>query len=110
MISLHQLESSLTRRQLSPLSPLGVSLAAVVSDAHAVSLILSVADFCGMQQDGKGGEFQLWTLRKPIAGHPAGSTVTRDTILRAAKLPNYGVTAVQPAADFAAVESPMAGT
>ncbi len=29
-----------------------------------------------------GGGCELWTLRKPLGRHPAGSTVTRATVLR----------------------------
>ncbi len=52
------------------------------AEAELVSLILDYAEFCGDQQDGEGGSLQLWTLRKPVLGHPKGSTVTRTTLLR----------------------------
>lgn len=107
MISLYQIQDAMTRGGV---SPLGQSLAAIVNDANLASLLLSVADFCGWQEDGEGGRIQLWTLRKPIPGHPKGSTVTRETIRRAL-FPSYG-SATLPAgkpADFAAVESPGHG-
>ena len=44
--------------------------------------ILSVADFVGWQPDADGrGHFQLWNLRKPLGGHPKGSTLARQTLV-----------------------------
>lgn len=45
--------------------------------------ILSTAEFCCYQEDADGGSFQLWNLRKALFGHPAGSTVSRETLERA---------------------------
>lgn len=45
-------------------------------------MILSVAEFAGYQTDGKGGEFQLWHLKKQVGSHPVGSTVSRETLRR----------------------------
>lgn len=47
-----------------------------------VNRFLDHATFCGNQPDGIGGHVELWTLRKPLGKHPAGSTVTRSTIER----------------------------
>lgn len=50
------------------------------AEAQRTSLLLDYAEFCGLQDDGKGGRIELWTLRKAITGHPKGSTVARETI------------------------------
>lgn len=70
MISLHAMEGS---------APV-VGLFETMTDAMRISLFLDHADFCGYQEDGKGGRFELWTLRKAIPGHPKGSTVARSTL------------------------------
>lgn len=44
--------------------------------------ITTVASYLGFQEDGAGGGFELWNLKVEIPGHPAGSTVTRETILK----------------------------
>lgn len=44
--------------------------------------IPSVADFAGYQTDGKGGEFQLWNLRKQMGRYPIGTTLSRETLRR----------------------------
>jgi hypothetical protein len=56
---------------------------AVGAEARLVSRILDVATFLGNQDDGEGGQFALYNLRKPIPGHPAGSTVSRHTLEKA---------------------------
>lgn len=38
------------------------------------------ATYCGFQEDGKGGGFELWNLLHDIPGHPEGSTVTQATL------------------------------
>ena len=43
--------------------------------------ILNCADFCGYQEDGKGGSIQLWNLRKTISPQlVAKSIVSRETL------------------------------
>lgn len=77
------------------------------------SFILSMAIFAGEKERADGTFFQLWTLRKPLDGHPKGSTVSRATLERAYKAgyraiaAKYGATAVDcddPA--LGSVESP----
>lgn len=103
MISLHQIEQGMALRPKG--EPLGVALASIVNDANLATLLLSVADFCGWQEDADGGRIQLWTLKKPIPGHPAGSTVTRETIRRAF-FPSYGKTPLpgEKPKDFQSIE------
>lgn len=93
------------------LSPLGLSLAEVVANVSTTQQLLAVADFLGWQEDGNGGRFQLWTLKKPIGGgHPIGTTLTRETILGQLKK-NYGAVQVPAGVpvDFQAVDSPGHG-
>jgi hypothetical protein len=60
---------------------IGTGLFALGVQASEESALSAAATFCGWQEDGAGGRFQLWTLKLPIPGHPAGSTVSRDSIL-----------------------------
>lgn len=93
-------------------SPLGQSLAAIVSEATIAQQLLAVAEFCGWQEDGNGGRFQLWTLKKPIGGGlEVNSTFTRETILKQLRGGCYGAVKVPATvpADFQAVESPGHG-
>lgn len=39
-----------------------------------------LATVLGWQDDGAGGGFWLYNLVRPIAGHPAGSTVSEETL------------------------------
>lgn len=50
------------------------------------SAILDVADYLGWQDDGEGGGFDLFNLRKSIPGHPEGSTVSRQTLEKALRV------------------------
>lgn len=85
---------------------------AVGSEAAVAQQLLAVAEFCGWQEDGSGGRFQLWTLKKPIGGGlEVNSTFTRETILKQLRGGCYGAVKV-PAGkseDFQAVESPGHG-
>lgn len=65
-----------------PISPLAQDLFNLGQEAHRASRILDYAEFCGMQDDGMGGQFELWTLRKPLGIHPKGSTITRASLER----------------------------
>ena len=69
-------------------------------------MIEAVADFAFFWTIG-GETLACYNLRKPIRGHPKGSTVTRDTILAALRPVSYGTTTVKILDDFATVESPL---
>jgi hypothetical protein len=100
---------------LGPVSPLAAECFGICVEAYRTSRILDYAEFCGMQEDGNGGSFQLWTLRKPLGPHPSGSTITRQTLEKylfpagsMALAGKYGSAQLPAAAaDFEAVESPQ---
>lgn len=58
----------------------GAHLYGCFADSLRVSRITEYATYCGKQDDGMGGSFELWTLTRDIPGHPKGSTVARATI------------------------------
>lgn len=91
-----------------PLSPVAAEAMLVGLEAARVSRMLDAGEFLGWQEDGKGGRFELWVLRKPLGGHPKGSTISRAALERLLNLPKYGSLTLKPgdAEDFAAVESP----
>lgn len=57
----------------------GTTSTANLSEARTAS---DLAEFCGWQDDGNGGGFALWNLKRDIPGHPKGSTVAAQTISR----------------------------
>lgn len=74
-------------------------------DMAKISRILDYAEYCGNRMG-----VEWWTLRKPIPGHPKGSTVARQTLEKAlfpASAGKYGAIEVSAVPDdFKAVESP----
>jgi hypothetical protein len=96
-----------------PMSPLAASCFLVGAEAVRSSRMLDAAEYNGWQEDGEGGGFHLWTLRKPLGKHPAGSTIVQETLEKLlfpegpAAAAKYGSAAiVANPVDFAAVEQP----
>jgi len=51
------------------------------SPDELADLILGCAEFCGWQDDGNGGQIQLWTLRKDLSPSLVkNSTVSRESL------------------------------
>lgn len=98
---------------IAPLTPTAAACMAVGLEAWRMARILDAATYCGYQHDGMGGGFHLWTLLRPMGGHPRHSTINQaalEVLLfgeagPAALVGKHGCTQlVAPMADFAAVE------